>query len=188
MNWSEAATAGSTSAPGREHRERGRDAGDNVIMSSPSRTIKRAEPGRHPVAEHLAVFGRTRARLFGSGIPWIQRLRDRAAARFGACDFPTSRWEEWRYTDTRALSKRLFEPLEREESARTLIDIGPYLLDHLKSHRLVFVDGKFAPALSRRADLPAGVVVAPLAHALPEHVDVIESHLARHADLKTHPF
>jgi Fe-S cluster assembly protein SufD len=115
-------------------------------------------------------------------------LRDRAAARFGACDFPTSRWEEWRYTDTRALSKRLFEPLEREESARTLIDIGPYLLDHLKSHRLVFVDGKFAPALSRRADLPAGVVVAPLAHALPEHVDVIESHLARHADLKTHPF
>jgi Fe-S cluster assembly protein SufD len=53
---------------------------------------------------------------------------------------------------------------------------------------LVFVDGHYAPELSRVDELPEGVIIEPLARALPHHVDVIESHLAHYADLDANPF
>ncbi len=62
------------------------------------------------------------------------------------------------------------------------------MLGDLHGHRLVFVNGHLAPALSRLTDVPAGVIVQSLAQALPEHVDLIEPQVARYADMGANPF
>jgi Fe-S cluster assembly protein SufD len=158
-------------------------------MTMQSHAVKQAQDfGRDSVAHYLAAFRRTRAVLPGSGIPWVQCLRDRAAACFAERGLPTVRWEDWKYTDTQPLQKRMFEPAARGAHAAALDPIEPYLFNEFKTHRLVFIDGHFVPILSRLEDLPQGVVVQPLAEAIPEHVDEFESHLARHIDMDANPF
>lgn len=134
------------------------------------------------------MFQSQRAKLPGSGIPWVQRLRDHAAAIFAERGFPTSRCEEWKYTDTHRLKKRAFEMIASSAPACTLENIEPCFLQDLTTHRLVFVDGRFSPALSHTSMLPAEVAVQSFAQALPPHVDIIEPHLSRHADMDANPF
>ncbi len=150
--------------------------------------IKRATADGDAVAHYLEVMRSTRARLPGSGIPWMQRLRDVAAARLCECGFPTARWEDWKYFDSQALQKRAFKPAAKGINTITQRNLEPYLFEALDAHRLVFVDGHYTPELSRVDELPEGVIIEPLAQALPHHVDIIESHLAQYADLDTNPF
>ena len=61
-------------------------------------------------------------------------------------------------------------------------DLAPYLLEGLHGHRLVFVNGHYAPELSATGRLPDGVVAGSLARALAEVPQLIEPHLGRIAD------
>lgn len=139
-------------------------------------------------ARYLAAFRSNRARLPGSGIPWMQRLRDRAAASFTAQGFPDRRCEEWKYTDIQPVIKRVFESAPVDASTLGLEDVEPFFLVAEAIHRLVFVDGRFAPVFSRLDAVPAHVIVQPFARALPQHVDLIEPQLARYADLDGNVF
>jgi Fe-S cluster assembly protein SufD len=58
----------------------------------------------------------------------------------------------------------------------------------LPAHELVFVNGRFVPALSSPGDLSAGVVVQSLAHAVDSNSDHLEPWLGSVADLETHAF
>ncbi|MGH8501816.1 MAG: Fe-S cluster assembly protein SufD [Gammaproteobacteria bacterium] len=140
------------------------------------------------VAHYLTAFKGQRAALPGSGIPWMQRLRDNAAASFTRQGFPSLHQEDWKYSDTRGLRKQSFELLAASARAATRGDIEPHLLGGLKSHRLVFVDGRFSADLSQLDELPAGAVVMPLSQALPLHVDTFQSHLGHYAGMDTNPF
>jgi len=155
-------------------------AGQSVVVSEPA--------GSAPVMHYLGAFRKNRSALPGSGIPWIQRLRDHAADEFSARGFPSMRWEEWKYTDTQPLVKRVFESLPVSTPPTARQSLGPNRLGGLESHRLVFVDGRFAAELSDLGELPRGVVIQSLAEALARHVDVIEAHLARQADVGANPF
>jgi Fe-S cluster assembly protein SufD len=158
-------------------------------MTSARPAIKKVQHGeRDPVDHYLAVFRRTRNALPGSGIPWVQRLRDFAASSFAECGFPTTRWEEWKYTDTQPLRRRVFEPVVHGARTLTPQATAPYLLNAFKVHRVVFVDGHFEPGLSRIDALPAGAFIKPLVQALPEYVDEFESHFAHYTDLNVNPF
>jgi Fe-S cluster assembly protein SufD len=157
--------------------------------------IKHETAGDRAISHYVDALRSTRARLPGSGIPWMQRLRDRAAARLTEHGFPTTRWEDWKYTDTQPLQKRAFNPVVKDANAvaEQVIEpyqqaIEPYQLDELKTHRLVFVDGHYAPALSQVGAASEGVIIEPFAQALPRHVDLIEPHLARYADMNANPF
>jgi Fe-S cluster assembly protein SufD len=54
--------------------------------------------------------------------------------------------------------------------------------------RLVFVNGRLAPALSRLAGLPRGVRVESLAAAATEDRAILEPHLGRYAEMAGHAF
>ncbi len=71
---------------------------------------------------------------------------------------PGPRSESWKYTSLRALERRRFAPAG---DAATAID--PDLLDGIPAPRLVFVNGRHDPALSRLEALPAGVELAAAA-------------------------
>ncbi len=93
---------------------------------------------------------------------WLQELRDRAALWVRQSTLPTTRDEEWRFTDLSSLRQVQFN-VETRPIASRQIDIAPLTLPEAVHSRLVFVNGVYAPELSAVAGLPDGVVVSNLA-------------------------
>ncbi len=94
---------------------------------------------------------------------WLQVLRDRAANWVRHSTLPTTRDEEWRFTDLSALRQtRLIASLQNiaPQNIASLQDIN--ILTEAANSRLVFVNGVYAPNLSSVAGLPNGVVVGNL--------------------------
>ena len=90
-----------------------------------------------------------------AGLPGGRAVADARKAAIGAfagLGLPHRRIEEWKYTDLRAMLKEAFSPsLQRgaQVDERALeAPLGPALAS-LDAVRLVFLDGAFAPALSR---------------------------------------
>jgi Fe-S cluster assembly protein SufD len=96
---------------------------------------------------------------------WLAALRDRAARRFLDEGFPTTRDEEFRFTNVAPLAERGFAPAsDGDGDAATLK--ARFVVPGLDAHELVFVNGRFSPALSNIRDLPKGVRLASLASVL----------------------
>jgi Fe-S cluster assembly protein SufD len=114
----------------------------------------------------------------------LQTLRQRAAQRFQALGLPNRRLEAWKYTDVSVLAKSSFE--RAAASSVSPKAIQPFVYDGC--HQLVFVNGHWAPELSRVETLPAGCVLGSLAEALPKHPDLIEPYLGKGASFEEHAF
>jgi Fe-S cluster assembly protein SufD len=120
------------------------------------------------------------------GVSWLNERRAQALERANALTVPTTRDEEWRFTDISPLTKIAFQPAAAAPRLG-MQDISPFVAPEATA-RLVFVDSVFLPELSATAGLPYGVVVANLAAALATHAAVIEPHLARHAGFEREVF
>jgi Fe-S cluster assembly protein SufD len=120
-----------------------------------------------------------------AGIPGepdsVLSLRLDASRAFAASGVPTPRQEAWRFTSLKDLAAT---PHAHAGPARA--DIDPWRLE--VGHRLVFVNGRFAPELSELGVLPAGVTVRPLTEALVSLPGLAVRFLGRGIDLERHPF
>lgn len=126
-----------------------------------------------------ALLGATPA----SALTWFKQLRAQAVERVGVLTVPTIRDEDWRFTDVSPIAKLSFQPA-RNTPGQTLADIAGFMLPEVAA-RLVFVDGVYAPQLSRN---DSAIVVANLADAVLAHASEIEAQLARHADFQDSVF
>ena len=137
---------------------------------------------RHPYIEAL-LKGYEPPR---SPLAWLDARRSAALERANALTVPTTRDEEWRFTDISPLTKLHFQPAAGVPRL-SLADLSPYVIGEAAA-RLVFVDGLFAPELSENEGLPSGVQVSNLAEGLKHHSALIEPHLARHAPFDDNVF
>lgn len=112
----------------------------------------------------------------------LDRRRE-AMARFEAQGIPSTRQEAWRFTDVSAIAQITFS-----RAKDTLIEAS--VLPHLDGphHRLVFVNGRFAPGLSRLQSLPDKAMIASLGQALLTHPELVEAHLGRLRGLEDNSF
>ena len=136
---------------------------------------------KHPFVETLVAGGRA---LPQSPVSWLNLRRSLALERANALSVPTTRDEDWRFTDLAPLNKLHVEPMGQ---AAGTADIAPFTVAEA-AVRLVFVDGVYSSALSNRSPLPAGVTVTTLAESLPAHSVLMGKHLAAHADFEDHVF
>jgi len=93
-------------------------------------------------------------------VGWVQEVRDRAAAWVRQYTLPTTRDEEWRFTNLSSLRQVGFQASAKVELPSA---IGSLNLTEAANSRLVFVNGVYAPQLSAVAGLPDGLVVSNLA-------------------------
>lgn len=119
---------------------------------------------------------------------WVFPLRKAAISHFAEQGFPTQKDEDWRFTNVtpivRLPFKPLFEPAER--IALKPEDLEQFTFGKLNAHRLVFVNGHFAPGLSTPA--PDGFELKSLARALADNSPLAQQHLGRHAQAENNPF
>ncbi len=121
--------------------------------------------------------------LPASPIAWLNGLRADAVDRVGALTVPTTRDEEWRFTDISPLTGMRFQPA-RSASPLDAARIDGFVLAEAGA-RLTFVDGVYAPQLSYNK---AGIVVENLAAGVGKHAAEIERHLGSHAGFQDNVF
>ena len=120
---------------------------------------------------------------------WLVNLRAKAAERFEALDFPTTRDEAWKYTSVAPILKTAWrQPLALEPAGLSLATLTPFTYAEARRSQLVFVNGHFAPEFSATIALPAGVTVGSLAQLPAETSKLVSRHLATQADYLDHTF
>jgi Fe-S cluster assembly protein SufD len=113
---------------------------------------------------YLARFDRFRDRR-ATEPSWLGKAREAAIARFASLGFPTPRHEEWRFTNVAPIASTPFE--DAQPAAGVTADrLAPFTIDGVSGPRLVFVNGRFSPALSSTGTAAEGVHITSLASIL----------------------
>ena len=106
----------------------------------------------------------------------VHEIRRNAIHRFGEIGFPTTRQEEWRFTNIAPITNIEFLPImDYKLNGVTKNDIQPYVLKN--SVQLVFVDGMFSPELSENDSLPVGMIAGSLAETLKKYPEKIQPYI-----------
>jgi Fe-S cluster assembly protein SufD len=138
---------------------------------------------------YSAAFRELQRRVGENEPSWLRRLRENAFARFEELGFPTTRHEEWKYTNVAPLAKANFEyqnssiKLDRAQTQR-------FFYEEAQSSRLVFVNGQLSRELSSVEALPEGVAALDFRDALRDakYVEILREQLARGADYNENAF
>ena len=123
-----------------------------------------------------------------TGQAWFRPIRKAAIAHFADQGFPTTRHEEWRYTNVSTIARTPFRLAAPPVSMVTMRNIAPYLFGEAVGTRMVFVNGRFDADLSSLDGLPEGVTVTNLAALMATEPDGLRLHLARYASFENNPF
>ena len=121
--------------------------------------------------------------------PWFREVRQNGAARVREYDFPHHKEEDWRFTSIKPILRTPFtvakalEPIPAADPA-----LEQRRFPEEAAAELVFVNGYFAPELSKRGALPEGVTVTPFRQADSQYEGVVEAHLDKHVTARSNMF
>jgi Fe-S cluster assembly protein SufD len=134
----------------------------------------------------LGALLRTATPVSTSRIAWLNRVRAEALERANALTLPTTRDEDWRFTNLAPLTRVTFQPptvagpIDAAAIAGSLVPEAAAVM--------VCVNGVMVPALSRLPGPDSPLQVGSLGDALDRHPEMVEAHLARHARFRDDPF
>jgi Fe-S cluster assembly protein SufD len=112
----------------------------------------------------------------------IRAWRRSAFDRFATLGFPTPKNEDWHYTSVASIADHEFGLLTSRTGDIGRDDLAPFTFGARDWHTLTFVNGIYAPELSDRGKLPAGVELTELSAAWSTSPDVADrlGSVARH--------
>lgn len=138
-------------------------------------------------APYQAAFEALSNTVTGQEPAWLSEIRKEAFTRFNEMGFPTTRQEEWRFTNIRALAAQQFSSADAEASyPQDAFEAAS--IPEQDAYRLVFVNGFFSTELSNLNDIPANIKIGSLASALAGDPAAVEPHLARSGSYETNAF
>jgi Fe-S cluster assembly protein SufD len=139
------------------------------------------------IESYLASFTEFEKRASGNNSPWLRKLREDAFARFCQTGFPTTRDEDWRFTNVSAISRTQFS-LERKSDVRISVsDLKTWQIEGACA-QFVFVDGQFRADLSRLGQLENGITVSSIKEETARSAKLLEAHFGRYLDTQRDPF
>jgi len=135
---------------------------------------------------YLAAFKQSQSHAAAPA--WLHELREAGMACFAALGFPTTRHEDWKYTNIDPIASQAFVHANGEAKSLTVGEIVTRSMADVDAPRLVFVNGIYAPEFSQVAALPQGLMVKSLGDFLKHDEQALTSQLGRHADAQRQPF
>jgi Fe-S cluster assembly protein SufD len=135
-----------------------------------------------------AIYRDQFATLPAEGPSWLAPLRARAMEQLQAHGFPTPKNEDWHFTNPAPITEAAFQPMQPALGTVTAADLLPFLVGHAEWPTMVFVNGRYAPSLSRVGALPDGVRGMSLATALHEEPTLLERYLGKYASVEGQAF
>lgn len=110
---------------------------------------------------------------------YVASMKEAAREQIDALPFPTTKHEEWKYTNLKPLTKHNFVSADEASGAGHADEIEKLFLAEADKHRLVFVNGNFRSDLSNVKDLPEGTVLGNLADYANDGHKAIEENLGQ---------
>jgi Fe-S cluster assembly protein SufD len=128
-------------------------------------------------------------RQIGAAEPaYLRGLREEGRSHFAALGFPTTRLEEWRYTNVAPIAAADFRLASREHPPIAREAVEAISFPVFACSLFVFVNGRFRPELSSSPILSGELRVESLARLRSENPALLEAHLGRYTEQKSHPF
>ena len=124
------------------------------------------------------LFKKFEQNLNGHSDQAVHQIRKEAINRFSQSGFPTTRDEEWKYTDIAPLTKTDFGFSDSSAAAGMAVD--DYLIDGLPAYCLVFVNGIFQSGISSVIEAPDNFQILPLREYLKKNDGQPGNELARY--------
>ena len=109
----------------------------------------------------------------------IAALRKEALDRFELTGFPSTKDEEWKYTNLKPVLKHDYKILLKSDDAVAFSDIKQFLLSDLDTYKLVFINGKYSSWLSETTH--SEFDICTFASALNKSPDTIAEYLGKAA-------
>ena len=134
------------------------------------------------LSTYLDIFG-SRAEKHRAEPAWLVERRNRGMQQFAEQGFPSTKHEEYRYTNLAPIAKTPFRIAGG--GAVTLDDLAPFLYNEIKGDRLVFVNGQFSRSLSSVVAPKASVTT--IGSLLADNPVVIAPYLARYSTERNNP-
>jgi Fe-S cluster assembly protein SufD len=111
---------------------------------------------------------------------WLKSIRAHALDLFTKRGYPTTRDEEWKFTNISPIAKTNFKLGEAQHAKITAEQVRGFDVPDLgAAARVVFINGIFAPRLSTLN--MKGVQILRLSEAMKSHRELVQPHLEGHA-------
>ncbi len=137
------------------------------------------------IQHYLSDFDRLQDNVRGD---WFSERRRSALNVFKETGFPSSRQENWKYTDVRSIANKPFTNVNKKTVAISANEIDAVRFQGLDCIELVFINGIFSKEHSYLDDLPANLVIENMADALAKDKNLLAKHLTHYADNNVSPF
>ena len=124
----------------------------------------------------------------GDGAPApFADLRRNARQSFEALGLPTTKHEQWKYTDLRPALKPDYRPADTSATL-SASDAESYAIDGLDAARVVIVNGRYEAALSDTSALPDKVQIGSLREAATASDQTLADYFGRYVDVSRDAF
>src|SRR5262245_58868353 len=131
--------------------------------------------------QFLSAFEQIHAKRKGEGPAWLDELRAAGIRSFAALGFPTTKIEDWKYTNVQPVWSQPFVQANGEAKSTNVGEILSASLMDTASQRVVFINGAYVEQFSQLDHLPSGVSVKSLAQTLKQDDPPLKNQLGRHA-------
>ena len=139
------------------------------------------------IDHYLESFTEFQQQPGGEAPRWLRELRETALARFLETGFPTTRDEDWRFTNVSAIARTRFSRPGKRSTGLSSADLDAWKVSS-SAARLVFVDGRFVRGLSTLEGLTKGVTLSGLNEQVRKQPEAVEAHFGRYVDIRRDPF
>lgn len=127
---------------------------------------------------YVSNFKLFEEKLNGQSKSFLHDIRKDALNQLAELDFPTSKKEEWKYTNISPILKQNFTPAVNTVLPRfSQSEVKEFFFKDFDCHLLVFVNGFFSEEISDVGELPKGVVLGSLKKIYKEDPKLIDGYI-----------
>lgn len=119
---------------------------------------------------------------------WLRKLRQAAISSFATLGFPTTKSEDWKYTNVEPVVSLPFVSANGEVKRVSADEVLSNAWVDPEAPRLVFVNGQYVPEFSSLDSLSSAVQVASLADLIAQRSAVPETRLGRYVNQQRQAF
>lgn len=116
---------------------------------------------------YLQIFNEIEKNLNGAGKQKIHQIRKEAISHFHQSGFPTTKDEEWKYTDISPITEINFEFSNKTEMPDSII--GKSKIEGLDEYQLIFINGNFRKDISFLGEKSNQIQISSLREYLDEN-------------------
>lgn len=131
-------------------------------------------------------FARQEAAVNGQANSFFFQQKKEAFSQFEGLGFPTTKHEEWKYSNVRSLTNESFT--FRQESDLGAAELSALSIPHQDGNILYIVNGVYKPELSTIVSPADQVLIVPISEAQERHPEILESYFNKLAKNKEEAF